>query len=352
MSCNSFGQIFKWTTFGESHGPSIGLVLEGCPAGVPWNSEWLQKDLDRRRPGQASPSGEVLVTSRDEADRCEMLSGVFEGKTLGTPIACRIENTNQRSQDYSKMTPRPGHADESWKTKYVNTDLRGGGRSSGRETASRVIAGSIARMMLQELQPELKVAAFARRIGEHELDSTELTDLSTKLGAISQNDIHKMVDKSPARFPTKRVDIADYLLKAKASGESYGGVGEVWIENCRPGLGEPVFYKMKSVLANAMMSIGATCGFEIGEGFALTQKKGTEVHAEGRKEPYGGIQGGITTGDRIVFRVGFKPTSSILDIAKAGRHDPCIVPRAVPVVEAMTWAILADMSLLQRLNNV
>lgn len=351
---NSFGQLFRWTTFGESHGHSLGVVIDGCPAGVKWSSESLQRDLDRRRPGQKTSQGEVIVTDRNESDQCEVVSGIFENKTLGTPIACLVKNTNARSQDYAQIAeaPRCGHADLNWKNKFAHTDIRGGGRSSGRETLSRVIAGSVAKMFLQQEQAEIKITAFAKRISEFELDANEIHALSDVTASASQNDIHKLVDKYSARFPTKKTNITDYLLKAKSAGESYGGVVEVWVDGCTPGLGEPVFYKMKSALAQAMMSIGATSGFEIGGGFDLCSQKGTEVHRQASSEVYGGIQGGITTGDRILFRVGFKPTSSILEVAQQGRHDPCIVPRAVPVVEAMTWAVLADMVLLQRLNNL
>lgn len=354
-SSNSSGQIFRWTTFGESHGSSMGVVIEGCPAGVHWNSELLTQDLERRRPGQKSPTGEVLVTERNEMDRCEVLSGIFENKTLGTPIACRVENTNQRSVDYQaiQQEPRRGHADQAWMNKYAHVDLRGGGRSSGRETVSRVIAGSVGRMFVSQLHPEIKITAFAKTIGEWIVSEAHLLRLSDKIMMMSQKDIHQFVDKHPARFLNSEVQISEHLMTAKKNGESYGGVVEVWVDGCAPGLGEPVFYKIKSALAQAMMSLGATCGFEIGGGFALTHQKGTQVHStQTPVEVYGGVQGGITNGERIVFRVGFKPTSSILDVAQKGRHDPCIVPRAIPVVEAMTWSLLADLILLKRLNNI
>ena len=343
---NTFGQLFRFTTFGESHGTAMGVVVDGCPAGVALTIENIQKELDRRRPGQMdSVAKEVLVSARNEADTVEFLSGVYENKTLGTPIACVVQNKNQRSQDYEeiKKAPRAGHADDVWQTKFGHADTRGGGRASGRETLSRVIAGAIAKQFLLQEYPELKVMGYVKSIGEMELNEQETAQLRTEW---LEN--KKTADDFAVRFPTKRFPIADVLLAAKQNGESYGGVVELWIEGVPASLGEPIFYKLKNVLASAMMSIGATCGFEFGDGFAMSRQKGTSVHASNRTSPYGGIRGGISTGEPIVFRTAFKPTSSILDVAKRGRHDPCIVPRAVPVVEAMTWAVLADMILLKR----
>ncbi len=345
---NSFGTLFRWTTFGESHGPGLGVVIEGCPAGITLDLNELQKQLNRRRPGQKdSVTGEVLVTSRDEADQLEILSGVFEGKTLGTPISCLVRNQNQRSQDYEKMAARPGHADDVWKNKFGHSDPRGGGRSSGRETLSRVIAGAMAQQLVQTVYPQIRLVGFVKSIYNMELNEQELKNLAEQ-----RDSKQEYVDSFSARFPTRQHDVATLLAQAKEAGESYGGVVEVWIEGVPKGLGEPVFYKMKNVLASAMMSIGATSGFEIGDGFALAQQKGTDVHRHSDQEQYGGQRGGITTGEKMIFRTAFKPTSSILDIAKKGRHDPCIVPRAVPVVEAMTWAVLADMILLQKTNTI
>lgn len=343
---NSFGKIFRWTTFGESHGPALGVVIDGCPSGVLLQTEDVQRELRRRRPGQVDAiTSEVLVSSRNEEDVVEILSGVYEGKTLGTPIACVVRNLNQRSEDYKNMAqnPRTGHADDVWKNKFGHTDPRGGGRSSGRETLCRVIAGTVAKQLLKQKFPALKVLGFVKSIGEMELNNQELQTLNNQWLQQEQP-----VDDFSARFPTTRFDIASILLNAKEIGESYGGVVEVWVDGVPANLGEPVFYKLKNVLASAMMSIGATSGFEIGDGFEMTCQKGTEVHTSESTKPYGGVRGGISTGERIVFRTGFKPTSSILDVAKKGRHDPCIVPRAVPVVEAMTWAVLADLALLGR----
>jgi chorismate synthase len=341
---NSFGKIFCWTTFGESHGEALGVVIEGCPSGVPLLVQDIQKKLDRRRPGQLDPqSQEVLVSARNELDQVEILSGVYEGKTLGTPIACIVKNKDQRSSDYKEIEqkPRHGHADDVWKNKFSHVDPRGGGRSSGRETLSRVIAGAVAQNFLEQKFPKLKVLGFVKAIGEMELNEIELKRIYE---AWSQN--KDIVDSSVARFPTPRFDVANILLSAKKNGESYGGVVELWVEGLPAGLGEPVFYKLKNVLASAMMSIGATCGFEIGGGFEVARQRGTEVHNAAKNKLYGGLRGGISTGETLIFRTAFKPTSSILDTAKQGRHDPCIVPRAVPVVEAMTWAVLADMALL------
>ncbi len=345
---NSFGHLFRWTTFGESHGEGLGVVIDGCPAGVPLSEAIIQAELNRRRPGQKDQtSQQILVSSRAEEDRVEILSGVYEGLTLGTPIACVVKNKDQRSQDYQKIAeqPRAGHADDVWKQKFGISDPRGGGRSSGRETLCRVIAGAVAKSFVQKNHPELKVLGFVDSIGEMQLNEDERTVLQSKWTNGLQT-----VDEWSTRFPTARFDIADVLLKAKQQGESYGGVVEVWADGLPSGLGEPIFYKFKNALASAMMSIGATCGFEIGGGFDMTKQPGTKVHHSQKNSLYGGQRGGITTGEPLSFRTAFKPTSSILDVAKKGRHDPCIVPRAVPVVEAMTWTVLADMVLLKRLN--
>ncbi len=347
---NTFGNLFRFTTFGESHGAAMGVVVDGCPAGVELSIEDIQIELDRRRPGQIDKvANQVLVSARNEEDKVEILSGIYENKTLGTPIACVVQNKNQRSQDYEDVqkSPRTGHADDVWKNKFGHLDLRGGGRSSGRETLSRVIAGAIAKKFLLKRFPNLKVMGFVKSIGEMELNEQEIKHLREEW---LQN--KKTADDFVARLPTNRFAIADILADAKQNGESYGGVVELWIEGVPPSLGEPVFYKLKNALASGMMSIGATCGFEFGDGFSMSRQKGTAVHAADSVQQYGGMRGGISTGEPIVFRTAFKPTSSILDIAKKGRHDPCIVPRAIPVVEAMTWAILADMVLLNEVSKL
>ena len=310
MSANSFGERFKIVSFGESHGPAYGIVIDGMPANIIYNEELLLKHLAQRKPGQSH------TTSRNETDLPEILSGLFENKTLGTPIAVVVKNENQKSQDYQKIKsePRIGHADDVWQNKFGHADHRGGGRSSGRETLTRVIAGSFAEMLMVQVCPAIKVSAFAKQIGPHKL--SEQSDLPQ--------------------------DIKTFLENAKLTGESYGGIIECRIENAPINLGQPVFHKFKSDLASAVISIGATTGFEFGQGFSNIEVLGTEFHKQMNSKNYGGVRGGITTGEDIIFRVAFKPTSSIKDVAKLGRHDPCIVPRAIPVVSAMAWLVLAD----------
>lgn len=341
MSASSFGQFFKITTFGESHGEALGVVIDGCPAGVLFNYELLKENLKRRRPGQSS-----ITTSRVEKDEPEILSGVFENKTLGTPICIIVHNHDQKSEDYSriKSEPRIGHADDVWQTKFQHIDFRGGGRASGRETVARVMAGSVAQMLCQQLRPELKIKAYSSQIGEYKLSDSERANIW-----------NVDVDDFATRFPSheKNTLIVNLLDAAKALGESYGGRVEVNIKNIPIGLGQPVFHKFKSDLALAVMSIGATTSFEIGSsGVTSVEQKGTDFHKEMSSSLYGGIRGGLTTGETINFSVGFKPTSSIKDTAKQGRHDPCIVPRAVPVVEAMTWLLIADHLLWSRVDQI
>ena len=307
---NQFGQRFTVTSFGESHGLAYGVVIDGMPAGVHYQESILVDFLNRRKPGQAD-----YTTARQENDEPEILSGIYQGKTLGTPIAVVVRNKNQRSEDYDQIQndPRIGHADDTWKNKFGHSDIRGGGRSSGRETLCRVIAGAFAKMLVNQKKSDVNVAAFSKKIAHFELTASGLT-----------------------------AEVKQFLVQAKDQGESYGGVVECVIQSPMAGLGQPVFHKFKSDLAAAMMSIGATVGFEFGSGFEATNQKGTEFHSKMDSGVYGGIRGGITTGENILFRVAFKPTSSIKDVAKKGRHDPCIVPRAVPVVEAMAWLVLAD----------
>ena len=320
MSANIFGERFKVVSFGESHGPAYGVVIDGMPAGVNYNHDILLKNLAQRRPGKS------YTTSRNESDQPEILSGIFENKTLGTPIAITVKNENQKSEDYKKIenNPRIGHADDTWQNKFGHTDHRGGGRSSGRETLSRVIAGSFAEMLINQISPKTQITVFAKQIGPHHLTkANELPD-AVKL----------------------------FLENAKNEGESYGGIIECCIKNTPINLGQPVFHKFKSDLASAMIGIGATTGFEFGQGFSNIEMKGSEFHKNMSSENYGGIRGGITTGEDIIFRVAFKPTSSIKDVAKLGRHDPCIVPRAIPVVCAMTWLVLADHYLWAKTDRI
>lgn len=340
VSANSFGHFFKITSFGESHGGALGVVIEGCPAGIEYNEALLKKNLQRRRPGQSG-----IVSGRNELDVPEILSGIYQGQTLGTPICVIVKNNDAKSEDYSeiKNAARIGHADDTWKAKYGHMDHRGGGRSSGRETLARVIAGSFAEMLCLKLQPQIKLKSYASQIADFELTNEE-----------RKNIWNLQVDDFVTRFPSleKNQKITELLEKAKAQGESYGGTVETQIINLPAGLGQPVFHKFKSDLAAAVMSIGATTSFEFGAGAESTKYKGRDFHTEMSSTVYGGIRGGITTGDPVNFRVGFKPTSSIMDVAKKGRHDPCIVTRAVPVVEAMTWILIADHLLWSKVDRV
>ena len=344
MSGNRFGQIFSLITFGESHGPAMGAVVEGCPAGVNWRQDLLEAFLERRRPGR-----QELTSSRQELDKPMILSGVFEEKTLGTPIAMTIANQDARSADYSpeKMKMRQGHATDLWQEKFGHSDPRGSGRASGRETVSRVLGGSVARMMVEQLHSEVRVIAFTESIGPLQLAENEIQNAVTALSANPW-----LVDKNSLRCPSdvKSAAMEELLRRAKDSGESYGGTVIMRIVGVPKGLGQPVFRKLKSSLADALFGIGATTALEIGEGFSNLKKNGTEFHNSA--QDYGGIRGGISTGDPISMRVAFTPTSSINKIAQTGRHDPCIVPRAIPVLEAMVWLVLADQILMSRLDRI
>lgn len=308
------------TSFGESHGWGMGVLIEGCPAGVNFKHDILKNFMARRRPGSSS-----LVSGRNEPDEPQVVSGIYEDKTLGTPIAVFVKNENQKSEDYKFIQEgavRPGHADDVWKNKFGHSDGRGGGRASGRETISRVIAGSFAKMFVQQIYPQSDVEAALVSVGELDANDKDFTS-----------------------------QLEDLLLKAKADGKSYGGVAEISIKNPPANLGEPVFLKFKSELAKAFMSVGATVGVELGEGFGSTAREGTEFHS-GNPSVYGGIRGGITTGEDIKFRIAVKPTSSVMGVAKKGRHDPSIVLRALVVFESMSWLVLADQILMSRLNKV
>jgi chorismate synthase len=342
MGANTFGNRFCLTSFGESHGVGLGVIIDGCPAGVPFDFEFLKGELARRRPGTSA-----VVTARQEDDLPEVLSGVYEGVTLGTPIAIVVRNKDQRSHDYSDIPKRTGHADDVWRLKFGHSDLRGGGRSSGRETIARVMAGAVAQMMFRRALPELKVTGFAREIGPFKLSPAELTALAPGSNA--------RIDAFTARFPsaTSGAAIEELLVKAKQEGKSYGGLAEIWIDGTPLGLGQPVFHKLKADLASAILGVGATAGVEIGEGFEAREAEGSEFHSRNANAtPYGGIRGGISTGERIVIRAAFKPTASVLDVAKKGRHDPCIVPRAIPVLESMAWNVLADHYLWAKTDRI
>ena len=326
MPSNSFGSLLTLTTFGESHGAALGAVIDGCPAGIPLSEKDFEIELKRRRPGQSA-----VTTSRSEEDRPVILSGIFEGKTTGMPIAVIVENKAQRSQDYAalKSVFRSGHADEVYDSKYGIRDYRGGGRSSGRETLARVIGGVVARKILPK---DLKVIGHTVNVGGIEIESFD----------------PKVIEKNPMRCADLQAakEMEKYVLELKAKGNSTGGLIGVVVENMPKDLGDPVFRKLKSRLADAIMSIGAVTGFSYGAGFAVAGMRGTEY----MKHPHnlGGILGGISTGEDLLLTIAVKPPSSVGKVAKEGRHDPCIVPRVIPVVEAMVALVLADCWLMQK----
>jgi len=350
MAGNTFGSLFKLTTFGESHGPAIGGTLDGCPSNINLDIEKIQYDLARRKPGQSA-----IVTQRKEADEVVFLSGIFEGKTTGTPISFVIHNTNQKSKDYNhiKDSYRPSHADLVYDKKYGHRDYRGGGRSSARETASRVVAGSIAKQFLSSIS----FNAFVKSVGTIEIDKSynELDFNNTELNPVRCPDIETALK------------METYIKKIKKEGNTVGGVVRCVIQNVPIGLGEPVFDKLHAQLGKAMLSINAVKGFEYGSGFSGTKLKGSEhndlYNEDGstKSNQSGGIQGGISNGMDIYFDVAFKPVATIMQNQETinkkgekitmegkGRHDPCVVPRAVPIVEAMAAITLADFVLLNR----
>ena len=322
MRGNTYGKLFSMTSFGESHGVALGVVIDGVPPGLDFSQEDLQRELDRRAPGQSKGT-----TARKEPDQAEVLSGVFEGKTLGTPIAVIVRNTNQRSKDYDKLKSdyRPGHADETYIQKYGLRDHRGGGRSSGRETLARVIGGYFASLFI----PQIKVKAFISKMGPFEYKEKKLDDINKSLGRYNFAD------------PSKDEEIEKYLVGLKKDGDSVGGQISINIENCPSGLGEPAFDKLKADLGKALLSIGACVSFSFGLGEEMAHKMGSEVSTD--RENFGGIEGGISNGQLITLKATFKPTSTVGEKAKAGRHDPCIVPRAVPVVQNTSAIAIIDL---------
>ena len=353
MASNSFGSLFRFTTWGESHGPAIGVVIDGCPSQIPLTEADIQPWLDKRRPGQSS-----LTTQRQEADAVKILSGTFEGQTTGAPISLLIENTDQRSRDYSEIKDkfRPGHADYTYHAKYGIRDYRGGGRSSARETACRVAAGAVARKILGD---SVLVRGAMVQIGSHIVDRTQWD--------------WNEVDKNPLFSPNPKAAIywEHYLEEIRKAGSSVGAVVEIHASGVPAGWGDPVYEKLDSEIARAMMSINAVKGVEIGSGFASAALTGESNADEIRRGPdgkptflsnnAGGVLGGISTGQDIVVRFALKPTSSILtprmtldvhrnetEIQTKGRHDPCVGIRAVPVGEAMLACVLADALLRQR----
>jgi len=355
MAGNTFGKIFKISTYGESHGPAIGVVIDGCPAGLKLDAERIQSDLDRRRPGQSR-----IVTQRQEEDTFEILSGVFEGVTQGTPISILIRNNDQRSKDYShiKDTFRPSHADYTYHAKYGSRDYRGGGRSSARETAARVAAGAVARQLLETAGINIK--AYVSGVGSIVLDK-EYQELD-----LSKTD--ENIVRCPDADTAERM--IDLISDVKKQGDTIGGVITAVIKGCPAGLGEPAFDKLHAELAKAMMSINAAKGFEYGSGFKGTEMLGSQhndaFEQQGdtvttRTNHSGGIQGGISNGMDIYFKVAFKPVATIMSdqdsidkdgeptvVKGRGRHDPCVLPRAVPIVEAMAALTLADHFLQNR----
>ncbi len=335
---DTFGQIFKFHSFGESHGPALGCVIEGCPAGLSFDLQLLEKNLQRRRPGQNN-----LVSARDEEDKPEILSGVFAGKTLGTPIAILIRNQDQRSKDYEQLPNRRGHATDVWQQKFGHSDPRGGGRASGRETVARVIAGSVAEMLIKKLSPETKILSWTSQVGP--LSETIPLQDWPKL-------TREQIDQSPLRTPKKNNEAEAMVLKAKEEGNSLGGEAQLAILQPPKNLGQPVFHKLKADFAAALMSIGAVTAVELGAGAKAATQEGLDFHVEQSEEVYGGIRGGISTGEPIHFKISVKPTSSILDVAKKGRHDPFLLPRMIPVIEAMAACVIADHLLWSRLDRI
>ena len=352
MSYNTFGRVFRFTTWGESHGPALGAIVDGCPPGLELSEADLQPWLDKRRPGQSR-----FTTQRQEPDQVRILSGVYEGRTTGTPISLMIENVDQRSKDYSEVAAkyRPGHADYAYDAKYGFRDPRGGGRSSARETAARVAAGGVARLVI----PEVRIRAYLVELGGDAIDRTAFDDAE--------------IDRNPFFCPdagaAARWEVA--LDAARKSGSSLGAVVECAAEGVPAGWGAPLYAKLDSELAAAMMSINAVKGVEIGDGFAAARLRGEENADAMRPGPdgkpvflanhSGGTAGGISTGQPVVCRIALKPTSSILtpvetvtrdgeaaDIVTKGRHDPCVGIRAAPVAEAMMALVLADQKLLHR----
>ena len=350
MSGNKFGSLFQLTTFGESHGEAIGGIIEGCPSGIALDMKAIQLDLNRRKPGQSA-----IVTQRKEPDEVKFLSGIFEGKTTGVPIGFAIFNTNQKSRDYDHIKDqyRPSHADKVYDEKYGFRDYRGGGRSSARETASRVVAGAIAKQFLRNI----KFTAYVSSVGKINLDKPyQELDFS-------------YIEKNPVRCadPEKAAVMESYIKQIRKEGDTVGGIITCVIQNIPLGLGEPVFNKLHAELGKAMLSINAVKGFEYGSGFEGSKTKGSLhndlYNADGTTQTNrsGGIQGGIANGMDIYFNVAFKPVATIMQSQKTinkkgeavemtgkGRHDPCVVPRAVPIVEAMSALVLADFTLLNR----
>lgn len=353
MPGSTFGKILKISTFGESHGPAIGGILDGFPAGISIDLNQVQAQMDRRRPGQSK-----ITTQRKEEDQVQILSGIFEGKSTGGPIGFIIPNGDAKSKDYDHLKDnfRPSHADRVIHQKYGHRDYRGGGRSSARETAVRVAAGALAAQIL----PKVSIKAYVSSVGQSQLDPQKIIDLN-------------LIDANLTRCPDPETaaEFEAEILKARKAGDSLGGVISCRINGLEAGWGDPVFDKIHADLAKAMMSINATRGFEIGHGFAAAAMKGSEhndtynLSGERESNHAGGVEGGITTGEEIYFRLAFKPVATIMQdqqglnkegeavtVKGKGRHDPCVVPRAVPIVEAMAALVLADHYLVNRTSKI
>ena len=356
---NSFGNILRLTTFGESHGKAIGGVLDGFPSGVKIDTDFIQAELNRRRPGQSR-----ITTSRSEDDRVELLSGIFEGRSTGSPIGFLVWNKNQHSSDYSEMQSvyRPSHADYTYKLKYGIRDYRGGGRSSARETISRVVGGALAKIALRQLG--MHITAYTSQVGPIRLEENYT---AYDLGLIESNPVR-------CPDPEKAREMEEYIYKVKEEGDTIGGVVTCVIQGVPIGLGQPVFGKLQSALAAGMLSINAAKAFEYGDGFKGLKMKGSEQNdvfynnggrIETRTNHSGGIQGGISNGQDIYFRVAFKPVATVLmeqhtvnidgqdtTLKARGRHDPCVLPRAVPIVEAMAALTMLDFYLIDRMTQL
>jgi len=354
---NTFGQLFRVTTFGESHGGGIGVVIDGCPPKIDISPADIQRELDRRRPGQSK-----ITTQRKEEDRCEIVSGIFDGKTLGTPIAILVRNKDARAEDYVEIARkfRPSHADFSYEAKYGIRNWQGGGRASARETIARVAAGAVAKKILAILYSNFEIVGYVAQIH----------DIIAKINrsSVKMKDAEKNAVRCPDVAAAKRME--SLIGQIRDEGDSVGGVIECVVRGIPAGLGEPVFDKLEADLAKAMLSLPATKGFEIGSGFVATHMRGSEhndpFEMRGGKirtatNNSGGVQGGISNGEEIYFRVAFKPTATIAHEQKTvnisreqtklsarGRHDPCVLPRAVPIVEAMAALVLCDHALRQQ----
>lgn len=359
MSANSFGTLFKLTSFGESHGRAIGGIIEGCPAGLKIDVDFVQQELNRRKPSQSH-----ITTQRKESDTVEFLSGIFEGISTGTPIGFIIKNEDAKSKDYAhlKESYRPSHADFTYEQKYGVRDYRGGGRSSARETACRIVAGAIAKLFLKE--KNISVQAFVKQVGEIKLEKN-----------FDELDLSK-TEKNEVRCPDEKTarQMITYIEEIKKQGNTVGGIIQCVIQNAPVGLGEPVFDKLHAVLGHAILSINAVKGFEIGSGFNTVHFKGSQHNDEfvsdkgkivTKTNHSGGVQGGISNGMPIYFNVAFKPVATIMQTQKSlnkqgeeilleakGRHDPCVLPRAVPIVESMAALVIADFLLLARGNKM